>query len=177
MGFVYFIQHGNTNYMKIGKTDGPIKNRIRGLQTGNPQGLTIFASIEVSSNKLSREELKAHNYFKDHLLHDEWYEFEDFNVIEEYIETKNGQLLDEDSRRDPKLKKVLTVFGKEEYVKDLDNRPPCSLIPEYDTHIMDRKKDGSPMYRKVKMKDGSSRNICHKVHKFLMNCKYYGKEK
>ena len=45
MGFVYFIQHGNTNYMKIGKTDGPIKNRIRGLQTGNPQGLTIFASI------------------------------------------------------------------------------------------------------------------------------------
>ena len=46
MGFVYAIRHGCEDMFKFGKTTN-LEQRPKGLQIGNPEPLTVFASIET----------------------------------------------------------------------------------------------------------------------------------
>ena len=47
MGYVYFIQHGSLSEFKVGRSKNPAL-RLKSLQTGSAQPLTLFASIATA---------------------------------------------------------------------------------------------------------------------------------
>lgn len=44
---VYVLREGLSNVYKIGRTSGDVEDRLKGLRTGNSQGLSLFAVIET----------------------------------------------------------------------------------------------------------------------------------
>jgi len=52
MASVYVLRSGRTNLFKIGFTTGDVLNRVRALNTGNPDPLSIFETIETEEAAL-----------------------------------------------------------------------------------------------------------------------------
>ena len=82
-GYIYFIQAGDNGSIKIGYTASDVESRLKTLQTGNPNVLSIIGTIPA--NKY--EEKQTHHYFKHLRLNGEW--FKPSDEITKYIKSKN----------------------------------------------------------------------------------------
>jgi len=60
-GLVYFILDRASDAIKIGYTTGDVMQRLRALQTGNPQGLEVLGCL---SNQSMATEAAIHALFK-----------------------------------------------------------------------------------------------------------------
>jgi len=86
MGFVYLINSGVTDRYKIGVSKNP-PDRMRGLQTGNPQKLTLIEYYE--SDIYQRIETVLHRTLKHkkyvpedfEMLKGEWFILDDEDVL------------------------------------------------------------------------------------------------
>tara|TARA_R110000823_G_scaffold187859_1_gene320001 strand:+ start:753 stop:1256 length:504 start_codon:yes stop_codon:yes gene_type:complete len=79
---VYLIKAENTDLYKIGYTEGRIKDRVKGLQTGCPHMLSI---IEQCSGSIAHEQ-HLHQVFEDNRTHGEWFEFNE-ETLKKVIDT------------------------------------------------------------------------------------------
>jgi hypothetical protein len=70
--YVYLIQAGNTNFVKIGVSFEP-QRRLRDLQTSHYEELKIVAFKEGGKD----DELRLHIKFKDSHVRGEWFKFSD----------------------------------------------------------------------------------------------------
>lgn len=83
-GFVYLIREGNSDYYKIGVTKKDnAQSRLKELQTGNANELTLIAQFE--SNKPFRLESMLHKKYKHLNENNEWFDFYGYNVKDEFI--------------------------------------------------------------------------------------------
>jgi len=74
--FVYFIQSKITKRVKIGWAINPEK-RLRDLQTGSAEGLTLLGKIHCRSvYDAKKTEGYLHNLFKDLRLGGEWFDYD-----------------------------------------------------------------------------------------------------
>lgn len=67
-GVVYFIREKGTGCIKIGKTTD-VRGRIKGLQTGSPQGLQLLAVVPG----YTEVEDRMHRRFAAHRVSGEWF--------------------------------------------------------------------------------------------------------
>jgi len=88
-GYVYFIQNGNSPQIKIGWSLTPA-DRIRSLQTGNPNRLKLFAVQPASDQGV---EHFLHDKFKKYCIDSrgEWYYFTE--ELRDYVENGKNVLL------------------------------------------------------------------------------------
>lgn len=97
-GFVYLIFDNLNEAYKIGMTRGDVKRRLKQLQTGSSNELTIVDIFETDYPRLVEDIL--HRGFKPFQIHNEWFNlsFEDAqNFQEKCKETvKNIELLKEE---------------------------------------------------------------------------------
>lgn len=70
-GVIYFISDNN-GAVKIGYTKKMLNHRLRELQTGNKNTLTILGSIRTM--KVENMEKDLHETFKDYLIRGEWFD-------------------------------------------------------------------------------------------------------
>jgi hypothetical protein len=49
MQMIYVLREGQGNVFKIGRTSGDIQDRLKGLRTGNSQGLFVFEVVETDN--------------------------------------------------------------------------------------------------------------------------------
>lgn len=85
MGKVYFIKESSTNYIKIGKTENKLSERLADLQTANPRTLYFIGYIKIdNSNNLNDLENKLHKKF-EHLKNN--------NGGEEWFNDQNGEIV------------------------------------------------------------------------------------
>ena len=72
-GFVYLVRHGNSSKVKVGwtRTEKGVEGRLRSMQTGNPELLTILSYFRVSSSKTEK---MIHFYFEKKRIRGEWFE-------------------------------------------------------------------------------------------------------
>lgn len=68
MGNIYFVQSGDDGAIKIGTTQ--TSDRVRNLQTGNPEPLKVLRTIRDVPNGL---ELILHRVFADLRVRGEWF--------------------------------------------------------------------------------------------------------
>lgn len=94
MGYVYFIQSGKQDKFKVGKTARTIQQRLKELQTGNPETLTIFFAIETK--EADKVESWFHCKLKLHKIrtaqNEEWFEIDSDTLqdsITEFLEREN----------------------------------------------------------------------------------------
>lgn len=79
-GYVYLIMDSNNEgTYKIGTTRGKIENRIKELQTGNSNELSICKYYETEIPFFM--EKKLHDYFINQQIMNEWYQLEDKDVL------------------------------------------------------------------------------------------------
>ena len=81
-GWVYIISDGL--YAKIGKTENTVENRVKQLQTGNPNQLKIIYKIKCHKGLKANLETSLHNLFKEKNLHerDEWFKLRILDYID-----------------------------------------------------------------------------------------------
>jgi hypothetical protein len=73
--FVYFIQAKNSKKVKIGRAVDPEK-RLKELQTGNPEELSILGLIDCESiYEADCREEQLHKEFQHLRLQGEWFDF------------------------------------------------------------------------------------------------------
>ena len=164
---VYFITDGE--YIKIGKAVDLIE-RIRGMQSGNPKKLIALAVIEVLETSLNAEEKKAHKYFKNYRLKNnfnrEWFSKDILPLIDEYVKDRKGKIIDKAVELINRTKKttknrwtINTLWGPE----NLDRtRPRCYFYPEHQAQITGHAGPGEN-YRKMMWK-GKKLYISQKKH-------------
>ena len=70
--FVYIIREEGNKRFKVGVSNNPEK-RLKTLQTGNPEDLTLLYTSLVCSNSFEIED-SVHEHFKDYLLRGEWFD-------------------------------------------------------------------------------------------------------
>jgi len=137
---IYFISDGI--YIKIGQAKD-LKNRITGMQTENPKELFVIARIEVLETQLNIEERKAHSYFRKYNLKNkfnrEWFSGEIEPLIDEYVKSRNGIILDKKleiynrTKRKTKDRWIRnTVYGIEHFDR---TRPRCFFYPDEPAQI------------------------------------------
>lgn len=90
--FVYFMSDGE--YIKIGKATSP-RNRLNGIQTGNPRKVEIIAMIPCESDKRAHDlERKLHWYYQEYRAAGEWFDIQDkldvFRVASRYPPNLKG---------------------------------------------------------------------------------------
>lgn len=73
-GCVYLIRDISNNTYKIGVTKGDVKKRLKKLQTGNSTQLDVTYSY--STDYPFRLETMLHNYYKNKLVLNEWYDLD-----------------------------------------------------------------------------------------------------
>lgn len=66
---IYFIRSGKRGPIKIGYTENNIEGRIRELQCGSPEPLTLMG---VMPGDISKEK-ELHEKFKEHRMVGEWF--------------------------------------------------------------------------------------------------------
>lgn len=84
--YIYVIQHGNTNYYKIGVSKLKIKDRLQCLQVGNPIKLKC---IQINyTNNASKIETQIHLLFKNKNINGEWFMLsnKELNIIKSKIQ-------------------------------------------------------------------------------------------
>jgi hypothetical protein len=74
MPCVYFIRKANRDIYKIGMTGSYAESRLKSLQTGSEEALTLCASIRCKSTHIATEiERELHSAFARQRLHGEWF--------------------------------------------------------------------------------------------------------
>lgn len=136
---VYFIQSSATGYIKIGKARD-VNNRLRQLQTSNPDKLTLLHSFPDYGH---REEKEYHTQFKAFRVSGEWFLPDILPLIKpptrrvKKIDTVKAETLTRIVVHLPKAcVETLTRLAKE------DSRPRhkhIALILENYTKIQDRR--------------------------------------
>jgi len=72
MPYIYFV-HDGVHHVKIGKSIYP-DDRLKSLQTGNPNKLELLYLLSVKSEKAALEiEEVLHEVLNDALVNGEWY--------------------------------------------------------------------------------------------------------
>ena len=72
METVYFIgEEPYTGEVKIGRTGGDVRDRLKQLQTGNPRTLVVLGEIKCGNSTCKENEL--HAKYKDRHVRGEWY--------------------------------------------------------------------------------------------------------
>jgi hypothetical protein len=81
-GWVYVISDGN--YVKIGKTENSVEDRIKQLQTGNPNEIKLIFKIYCAKGLKAKLETEMHNLFTKKELHHraEWFKLDILNYID-----------------------------------------------------------------------------------------------
>lgn len=78
IGRVYIIRQGGTNFYKLGYTgDDDVSLRLRALQTGNPNLLSLVGEFAVSSLK---GEAALHEIYRENRKCGEWFELNEEDV-------------------------------------------------------------------------------------------------
>lgn len=94
MGYVYLIlevnQHGE-EYHKIGVTKRNIEKRIRELQTGNPNQISILKYHESKEYKRVEQWLHGRYSLKKTLAQNEWFKLADDDVLGFVDECKKAE--------------------------------------------------------------------------------------
>lgn len=70
--FIYVIGPKNTNIVKIGFSRSPIK-RLKSLQTGHPNPLTLYYQKEIKADKAKLFEGLIHKTIKHLRINGEWF--------------------------------------------------------------------------------------------------------
>lgn len=70
-GFVYFIQAGEQNLFKIGRTSGLPDDRLASLQTASPFPLSLYKHVGTDIPKMLEKDL--HQQFKPYRVSGEWF--------------------------------------------------------------------------------------------------------
>ncbi|KRN31137.1 GIY-YIG nuclease family protein [Liquorilactobacillus mali] len=76
-GYVYFLKSKN-GLVKIGCTSN-LGRRIKAIQAMNPEKLVLIGKIKTS--KWYQLENEIHNFFKKYLIHGEWYDIKENNLM------------------------------------------------------------------------------------------------
>jgi len=94
--WVYFIQEGDNGNIKIGLTNN-LQKRIKTLQTGNSNILSLFAYIET--NNMHELEKKFHKYFQYCRGSGEWFSIPNNLLIDTLIQYRSvgEQIFDTDT--------------------------------------------------------------------------------
>ena len=75
-GYVYLVKSA-TGYFKIGSSQS-VQNRIRQLQSGNPEPLTLIH--QFASANAQQQELELHSVFANKRVRNEWFALTDADV-------------------------------------------------------------------------------------------------
>ncbi len=129
------------NYVKIGVSKDPLK-RLKQLQTGNHLILQIFLTIEFKDSLTARNKEKAlHNIFKKYRSCNEWFCFEDLNIITDKVtkmfDLENNLLFSNSNYSEYSVVKNNQIKGLQasiNYYKNsviVDNNLICNLIFKY----------------------------------------------
>lgn len=73
-GYIYAIKAEGTPYIKIGSTRGPVENRLKTLQIGQPFTLVPVEVVRIH-HPLRMLEAILHNLLKPYKHHGEWFTF------------------------------------------------------------------------------------------------------
>lgn len=84
-GVVYLAQCGNSDYYKIGATNGILSKRIADLQAGCPYLLNVI--LVIYHPHPYKPERMIHNFFVDKWIRGEWYKLtnDDINIIRRHF--------------------------------------------------------------------------------------------
>jgi hypothetical protein len=129
-GGVYFVLDERSDAMKIGKAD-ILEERLKGLQTGNPNPLKVIHFIKCKSSGHSRlVESQLHKQF-DHLRGiGEWFTYNKQEFQQFFYENIDFQLREKRSSIT-----YSTLYGEVEFgIKEF---PSCYFYPELTAQIMD----------------------------------------
>ena len=143
MAGIYFllenhpIDYDGAEYVKIGKTELLVEERIAGLQTGNPRPLFQINFLTCTYNQLSREEVKAHNHFRAYRVahNTEWFKNIPLDMIEEYVKRSNDTL----NFKSANSIKIARLNFDGEFIIGEDQypiKPKCYFYPERDAGTM-----------------------------------------
>ncbi|WP_087866098.1 GIY-YIG nuclease family protein [Comamonas thiooxydans] len=83
---VYFIRHGNTGPIKIGRAS-EVKRRIGQLQTGNPTTLQLLGWLVPSCDDAMERQL--HLLYAEYRVRGEWFEIDQNHVLSQ-LQKHNG---------------------------------------------------------------------------------------
>ena len=72
-GYIYAIGAVGTSYVKIGRTTGPVLQRLQTLQTGQPFPLQVLASVPVETDA-HRIEKQVHTFLEAERRRGEWFD-------------------------------------------------------------------------------------------------------
>ena len=77
-GLVYILKQAGSNFYKVGLTSGSVKNRIKQLQTGNPNKISEVFSQKVKdvgqAEKAAKDAVKKYHAHPKYQGGMEWYE-------------------------------------------------------------------------------------------------------
>ena len=77
-GLLYVLKQARSNFYKVGFTSGSVADRIKQLQTGNPQRITIMFFETVTdvgkAEKAAKTSVKEFSILNKHQGGTEWYE-------------------------------------------------------------------------------------------------------
>lgn len=71
--WIYFIRAGDDGPIKIGRSNGPLRSRIRALQTANAHKLKVLAAIQADLMLDHSLEEWIHEALSDHRMQGEWF--------------------------------------------------------------------------------------------------------
>lgn len=77
---VYILKEVETEHYKIGFTKGLVNNRIKSLQTGNPNTIVEYYSAETEY--ASQVEAALHNFNFINNINGEWFRFSEEELSE-----------------------------------------------------------------------------------------------
>lgn len=89
---VYFIRNTRTSAIKVGYTDGDVRDRLKQLQTGSSDPLEILYSVRVWNRQA---ETALHRYlrlFDGQRIIGEWYQPEEVLRLIEFVKENDGCL-------------------------------------------------------------------------------------
>lgn len=77
-GLVYVLKQAGSNFYKVGLTSGSVADRIKKLQTGNPQKISSVFSQKVTdvgqAEKAAKDSVKKYHAHPKYQGGTEWYE-------------------------------------------------------------------------------------------------------
>lgn len=73
-GNIYVLSDGTPYYFKIGKTIKPVELRVKQLQTGNKQRITIV--YQMRFNDMNKAESSLHRIFAAYRRSGEWFQLD-----------------------------------------------------------------------------------------------------
>ena len=89
-GFVYLIGESGTKKVKIGRSKSDPNNRLKQLQTGNPNQLELLFSLKTKYP--TKVEAGIHRLYGSQRMIGEWFYFEDITELINKIKLVDSNL-------------------------------------------------------------------------------------